>query len=404
MGATQALGAVQRAFGGAEKGYDEMFGVMAQTPQFQKEFGPVVQKMSDTDQKLLNINTMLPVAKARVLSEPEAWTVKRKAILEGYRDQAAAKGLPWRESMEALRKRGMAVWEKEREECTDPTVQEPAYWEIGGKGTMHSYDDGNCCWEAAFDVAMGAFELVHMHHFPDVPPQECFHALHRKLDDCTIDALKGPARVAVDVGCGGGTSTFSLRETLNSRGLESCELTGFDLSTHFIAVARHRLKNGDRKGIAGKLNFNHGNALAVPKKDGEVDIFMASALTHEMPKQSCEQLFVEAARVLRVGGVFGYFDINPVQLMRNNPVSNLVDRVAISNEPFMHEWLAFDPQEAFRKNGFEVVAIRPTNEAIWPDWQNCPCRIIIARKLPTASDKLVADMLCRQVCSWTWEK
>jgi len=207
--------------------------------------------------------------------------------------------------------------------------------------------------------------------------------LHRELDNATIDALKGPARVAVDVGCGAGTSTFSLRETLNSRGMQSCDLTGVELSTHFLAVAKHRLQRGDKSGIEGNLDFFHGNALKVNKNDGEVDIFMASALTHELPRQASEHLIAEAARVLRDGGVFGYFDLNPVQLLRDNPVSNIVDRVAIANEPFMHEFLAFDLEGSLSKNGFDVLSIRPTNAERWPDWRDCPCRIVIACKRPT---------------------
>jgi ubiquinone/menaquinone biosynthesis C-methylase UbiE len=257
----------------------------------------------------------------------------------------------------------------------------PSYWEIGGKGTLHSYDAGNCCWEAAFDLPMGAYELVHAHHFPDVPAQECFFRLHRELDNCTISALDGsPACAAIDVGCGAGTSTFSLRETLNERGLESCNITAFDLSTYFVAVARSRATAGDKKDCMGVFEFLHGDALHIKKADNVVDIFMVSALTHELPKVASEQLVTEAARVLRPGGVFGYFDLNPVQLLRDNPVSNLVDRVGISNEPFLDEFLAFDLEATLKSNNFEVVEIRSTNKEKWANWQDCPCRIVIAKK------------------------
>jgi ubiquinone/menaquinone biosynthesis C-methylase UbiE len=276
----------------------------------------------------------------------------------------------------------MDIWEKERADCTDPKVVEPGYWSLGGKGTLHSYNDGNCCWEAAFDLPVGAYELVHAHHFPDVPAQECFFNIHRELDVATIDALKGGrANIAVDVGCGAGTSTFSLRETLNARGLQSCKLTGVDLSTYFIAVARYRLNEGDRKGTQGDLSFIHGNGLVLPNASGEVDVFMASAITHELPEEASEQLIREAARVLRKGGVFGYFDLNRVQLIRDNPVSNLVDRIAISNEPFMHEFLAFDLEKCLTDNGFEIQQIRATNQTKWAQWEECPCRILIATKL-----------------------
>jgi ubiquinone/menaquinone biosynthesis C-methylase UbiE len=319
------------------------------------------------------VRTLIPVARQKILAEEEATRKKRK-------------GIPWKQSMEELHSRGLETWEKEREACTDPTVAIPSYWELGGKGTLHSYDSGNCCWEAAFDLPMGAYELVHAHHFPDVPAQECFFKLHRELDNCTIDALDGgPARVAIDVGCGAGTSTFSLRQTLNSRGYESCNLTAIDLCTYFIAVARHRIKAGDKKDMQGNLEFLHGNALNVNKANGEVDIFMASALTHELPTLASEQLVAEAARVLRPGGVFGYFDLNPVQLLRDNPVSNLVDRVAISNEPFLDEFLAFDLEASLKANGLDLVQMRSTNTEKWSNWEDCPARIVIARKSMTSA-------------------
>lgn len=379
-GQPQALGAVQQAFGAAEKGYEKAWAAMAATPEFQTEFGDLLEKMSAMDQKLLTIRTLIPVARAKVLSEAEAMSKKRKGILEGYRGKAAGKGIPWKESMDQLRDRGLDVWEKEREACTDNALVYPAYWEQGGKGTLHSYDAGNCCWEAAFDLPCGAYELVHAHHFPDCPAQECFFRLHRELDNATIDALDGPANVVIDVGCGAGTSTFSLRDTLNSRGMTSARLTGIDLCTYFVAVARYRLEAGDKKGTEGSMEFIHGNALQVKNADGAVDIFMASALTHELPQVASQQLIAEAARVLRPGGVFGYFDLNPVQLLRDNPVSNIVDRVAISNEPFMDEFLAFDLEASLKANGLELVQVRSTNSGKWPDWQDCPCRIVVAKK------------------------
>jgi len=382
----QALGAAQQAFGAADKGYDKAWEAMASTPEFKTEFGEVLANMSPMDRKLLMVRTLIPVARQKILSEDEATRKKRKGILEGYRGKAAGKGILWKESMEELQSRGLETWEKEREACTDPSVAIPSYWELGGKGVMHSYDAGNCCWEAAFDLPTGAYELVHAHHFPDVPAQECFFKLHLELDNCTIDALEGsPALVAVDVGCGAGTSTFSLRQTLNSRGYGTCSLTALDLSTYFIAVARHRMTAGDKKDTKGNLEFLHGNALNVNKANGEVDIFMASALTHELPKMASEQMVAEAARVLRPGGVFGYFDLNPVQLLRDNPVSNLVDRVAISNEPFLDEFLAFDLERSLKANGLDLVQMRSTNAEKWPNWEDCPCRIVIARKPATVA-------------------
>merc|ERR1712217_563745 len=111
------------------------------------------------------------------------------------------------------------------------------------------------------------------------------------------------------------------------------------------------------------------------------------------PKVASEKLVEEAARVLRPGGVFGYFDLNHVQLLRDNPVSNLVDRVAIANEPFLDEFLAFDLEGTLKANNFEILEVRATNKAKWDNWEDCPCRIVIARKLESVVATLGAHPL-----------
>merc|ERR1719181_1635754 len=108
------------------------------------EFGDLLEKMPDMERKLLTIRTLIPVARAKVQREADANSKKRKGILEGYSGKAAGKGIPWKDSMESLRSRGIDVWEKEREACTDKTLVYPAYWQLGGEGTLHSYDAGNC--------------------------------------------------------------------------------------------------------------------------------------------------------------------------------------------------------------------------------------------------------------------
>jgi len=381
-------GAVQNAFGNETKGYQLIWEGMGATPVFEAEFGEMFRTSSAPLQKLLQVRTFLPLARQKVLNDPAAASKRRTGILNNYKDAAEKIGIPWRMSVADFNRRGIDVWERERKECVDPNVAFPDYWEAGGKGTLHSYDLGNCCWDAAFDAAMGAYELVHAHHFPSLHPKDGFVALHRELDNAAIDALCGSfARVAVDVGCGTGTSTFSFRETLTARGFASCDLTGIDLSSHFIAVARHRHAQGDKQALGGNLKFRHGNALQLASlgfADGQVDVFMASALTHELPQHASGLLVSEAARVLRPGGVFGYFDLNPVQILRDNPVENLVERCAMANEPFFDQFLGFDMEKALKNNGLDVINIRSTNVEKWPNWMDCPCRIIIARKLASS--------------------
>lgn len=49
--------------------------------------------------------------------------------------------------------------------------------------------------------------------------------LHRRMDDAMIGAVQcGPITQVVDVGCGGGTSSFSLRASLDRHGFGGARL------------------------------------------------------------------------------------------------------------------------------------------------------------------------------------
>ncbi|CAE8636444.1 unnamed protein product [Polarella glacialis] len=121
------------------------------------------------------------------------------------------------------------------------------------------------------------------------------------------------------------------------------KVTGLDLSEYFVTVAKQIQK--ERKSEftgAIDLEFFHGDALDLKPcgfESGGLDLVMISEVTHEMPKAVAEKLFREAARVLAPGGVLGYLDLNPVQILKDNLVGALVDRVATSNEPYFDQYL-----------------------------------------------------------------
>ena len=46
--------------------------------------------------------------------------------------------------------------------------------------------------------------------------------------------------------------------------------------------------------------------------------------------------------MLKPGGVLAYLDLNPTQALRDNTVGALAERIALQNEPYYHEYLAFD--------------------------------------------------------------
>ena len=53
---------------------------------------------------------------------------------------------------------------------------------------------------------------------------------------------------------------------------------------------------------------------------------MLAKISHETPSHVWSSLVEAAATALRPGGVVAYVDVNALQILKNNPVSNLANR------------------------------------------------------------------------------
>eukprot|EP01062_Namystynia_karyoxenos_P072129 TRINITY_DN6802_c0_g2_i1.p1 TRINITY_DN6802_c0_g2~~TRINITY_DN6802_c0_g2_i1.p1 ORF type:complete len:437 (+),score=142.38 TRINITY_DN6802_c0_g2_i1:75-1313(+) len=381
-----AKGQVQKAMG-QNVAVDSIWEDFCAIPAVQAEFGETLNGLSAGDEKVAAVSTLVPLLRKKITSDADALARKRAGILNGYRDAAEKNGISWRQDVAQYAARGMDVWERERAACMDSDLAIPDYYVYGGQGPLHSYAEGNCNWEAAFDCKP-AFELVHMHHFPQLSPADCMAELHRRLDDAAIGALQvgGHPRSVIDVGCGVGTSTFSLRKSLDRHGFQDAKLVACDLSTHFIAVARYRQVEGDYSAegwSSDHLDFRHGDGLQLGRlgcSPGSADLVMHAKLMHEAPSHVNRMFLKEAVRALRPGGVLAHVDINPVQILKNNPVSNIAQRVAIANEPFFDQFLGFDLIGEMEAAGLEIVTQAASNPVKWPDLEDSPVRIVVARK------------------------
>jgi hypothetical protein len=162
-------GAVQRAMGMEPTIVDTIWKDFMAIKGVSEEFGPLLAQLESRpfEEKIVAVQTLVPLMKFRINEDPEALAKKRAGVLAGYRAAAAKNGIPWADDLETFRARGMDTWESEREALEDKELAVPDYYAYGGQGPLHSYASGNCCWEAAFDVK-SAFELVHMHHFPQL--------------------------------------------------------------------------------------------------------------------------------------------------------------------------------------------------------------------------------------------
>jgi sarcosine/dimethylglycine N-methyltransferase len=125
-------------------------------------------------------------------------------------------------------------------------------------------------------------------HFGGLEANEALIALagigsqHEVLDVCS--GLGGPARHLADrVGC---------------------RVTGLDLNAGRVAAAR---RFAQRVGLADRVRFEQGDALAMPFAPESFDVVMGQEAWCHVPHKP--RLIAECARVLRPGGVFAFTDI-----------------------------------------------------------------------------------------------
>jgi ubiquinone/menaquinone biosynthesis C-methylase UbiE len=83
-----------------------------------------------------------------------------------------------------------------------------------------------------------------------------------------------------------------------------CRVTGLDLNAGRVAAAR---RFAQRVGLADRVRFEQGDALAMPFAPESFDVVMGQEAWCHVPHKP--RLIAECARVLRPGGVFAFTDI-----------------------------------------------------------------------------------------------
>jgi SAM-dependent methyltransferase len=102
----------------------------------------------------------------------------------------------------------------------------------------------------------------------------------------------------LDVGCGLGGATRYMAATFG------CPVTGIDLTPEYIAAAQDLAR---RTGLADRIDYRVGSALAMPFADGAFDA--ALTLHVAMNIKDRPGLYREVARVLKPGAAFCVYDV-----------------------------------------------------------------------------------------------
>jgi len=188
---------------------------------------------------------------------------------------------------------------------------------------------------------------------PDHPSIEALahydHFHGRGLEATTeiADLLKvAPADHLLDIGSGlGGPARYFAQRF-------GCRVTGIDLTEAFCEVARHLTQ---RLGLEARVDFTHGNALAMPFADARFD--GAYSMNVSMNIKDKDALYREVARVLKPGAWLVFSEL----LRGAGPEPDYPTPWARSADTSFLATLD-DTQRALQSAGFELGDTRVTLE------------------------------------------
>jgi ubiquinone/menaquinone biosynthesis C-methylase UbiE len=264
-----------------------------------------------------------------------------------YRRQIVEKsekmGLPWTafmneqwDQLPALR----ALADK----LENPHTKIPSYY----YAPIHAYKDGNLCWESAMEEDLWSKLMIAPLYNNaldgDVQMRQSWLSITARAVDFA------PTHVT-DLGCGTGLSMYMLDSKWDS--IEA--VTGVDLSTYKLAICEEK-KSLMPASKAQKYKVIHEPAEKTSIPDASQDMASLCLVAHESPRWVSMEIFAEAYRILRPGGIFTMLDLdkNNLENLLENP---FVAAIYKRTEPYMPEFLSLEPSRDLQSVGFEIVEV-----------------------------------------------
>ncbi|MGJ3246296.1 MAG: class I SAM-dependent methyltransferase [Elainellaceae cyanobacterium] len=252
--------------------------------------------------------------------------------------RAESIGVYWREEVQSLRSRQQAIdfspdWETELAQIVNPNLIYPDYY----LRSFHAYEEGNLGWQPAMEVEVAA-RAVHARLWNEGANGDA--RLRQSYHDRLKTQIPEPNDI-LDLGCSVGMSTFAIHDHY-----PHAQLTGVDLSPHFLAIAQYRSLQRQLP-----VHWMHAPAEATGLPDASFDLVSAFLLFHELPRMAAVSILQEARRVLRPGGHLAIMEMNPKsEIYAAMPPYILT--LLKSTEPYLDDYFTFDIENAIEDAGF----------------------------------------------------
>lgn len=271
----------------------------------------------------------------------------RKVLIQ----TAEKNGVMWRANYAALKVSGV---QGELSSLTNVEVQYPDYYNV----PFHAYDDGNLCWDAAFEAESATYAMAlriwkNEALTADQAQARLRSSFHTVLDQQGITDV----RDILDLGCSVGISTRTLHDYYQAKALDTnqsvntnqtVKTIGLDLSPYMLAIAKAQDKN------CSIAQWIHARAETTGFASSSFDLVSLQFVLHELPRSATVEIFQEMRRILRTGGHIAIVDNNPKSAVIQS-LPPVLFTLMKSTEPWTDDYYTFDVEAALADAGFESI-------------------------------------------------